>query len=426
MGFRILCSGDIHLGRRAADTPAGAAGEFTPRAAWEALVARAETLEVDAVALTGDVVDQDNQFYEAFSVLHAGVTRLVERGIGVFAVAGNHDFDVLARVADSIDAFHLLGRGGRWEEIVVEPGGAPAVRMQGWSFASKHFTGNPLDGYRPPTDDLPTVALLHCDCDVAGSLYGPVTLRGLKDKSPTAWLLGHIHKGAILSDQRPLILYPGSLQGLDPSEQGPHGAWLVTIDAAGPPTAELLPLAGLRWEQIDVPLDDVDDESTLESVLAEALRGRHGEIRGELEYAGAVGCRLTLTGRTGIHRRLWGLVPQIEADLRPSFDGVEYFIDKIADETRPAVPLADIARSDDPAGLLAQRLVLLESRRPKDAYHRLIREARSQMDDPRRRGVYAPLPGAADALTDDAVRDLLMKAGLRVLDHLLADGGRAP
>lgn len=425
MGFRILCSGDIHLGRRAADTPAAAAGDLGPRAAWETLVARADALGVDAVALTGDVVDQDNQFYEAFSVLHAGVARLVEKGIGVFAVAGNHDFDVLARLADSIDAFRLLGRGGRWEEIVVEKDGAPAVRLQGWSFASKHFAGNPLDGYRPPTDDLTTVALLHCDCDAAGSLYGPVTLRELKEKSPTAWLLGHIHKGGILSDRQPLVLYPGSLQGLDPSEQGPHGAWLVTIDAAGPPTAELLPLAGLRWEQIGVPLDDVADEGALEGVIAEALRGRHEEIRGELGHTRAVGCRLTLTGRTGIHRRLWGLMPKIEADLRPSFDDVEYFIDKIADETRPAVPLGEIARSDDPAGLLAQRLVVLESRRPKDAYHRLIREARSRMEDDRRRGVYAPLPDAADGLSDDAARDLLMKAGLRILDHLLADGGPA-
>ena len=81
-------------------------------------------------------------------------------------------------------------------------------------------------------------------------------------------------------------------------------------------------------------------------------------------------------------------------------------------------------RCDDPAGLLAQRLVLLESRRPKNAYQELIREARERMDDQRRRGVYAPLPDAADGLADEAVRDLLMKAGLRVLDHLLADGGR--
>ena len=113
MGVRILCIADVHLGRRPAHIPETIdARALGPAPAWHAFVRRAVELEVDAVALTGDVVDETNRFYEAFSVLQSGVKRLVDSGIPIFAVSGNHDFEVLPRLADRIPEFRLLGRGG--------------------------------------------------------------------------------------------------------------------------------------------------------------------------------------------------------------------------------------------------------------------------------------------------------------------------
>ena len=74
MAFRFLAAGDIHLGRRPARVPPDQdVSEFAPRRAWRALVQTAIAQQVDAIALTGDVVDQDNRFYEAFSDLQDGV-----------------------------------------------------------------------------------------------------------------------------------------------------------------------------------------------------------------------------------------------------------------------------------------------------------------------------------------------------------------
>ena len=84
---------------------------------WEMIVDRAITETVDAVALSGDIVDQDNRFFEATGPLERGILLLASKGIHTFAVSGNHDYDVLHRLADSIGSehFHLLGRGGQWE-----------------------------------------------------------------------------------------------------------------------------------------------------------------------------------------------------------------------------------------------------------------------------------------------------------------------
>ena len=421
MGVRILCTGDVHLGRRPVRIPEGlGARALGPDRAWRRFVDAAIESQLEAVVLTGDAVDQSNRFYEAFSDLQSGVRRLVEAEIPIFAVSGNHDFNVLPRLADQMPGFRLLGRGGRWEEAVLHRQNVPVLRFCGWSFPANHVWKSPLDDYRPPADDLPTVGLLHCDCDAVGSSYGPVSLGKLRAKAPMAWLLGHVHKPGLLCESRPLVLYPGSPQGLDPGEPGAHGAWLVTIEPGRTPTAELRPLAALRWERIDLPLDEVADEDALGPAVVRALRARHDRIRGEMDLATAVGCRLRMLGRTPLHARLPGLEAGIRADLRPVFDGVEYFIEKIEVLSRPDLSLEDLARSNDPAGLLAGRLVLLERREPARAYGELIRKARRPIETSRSGSVFASLDDATGPPTDEQVRSVLIGAGLTMLDRLVS------
>ena len=67
MTIRILCTGDLHLGRRPTRVPQTAdAHVFGPTSAWQSFVLAAIERKVDAVVLTGDVVDESNKFYEAF------------------------------------------------------------------------------------------------------------------------------------------------------------------------------------------------------------------------------------------------------------------------------------------------------------------------------------------------------------------------
>jgi DNA repair exonuclease SbcCD nuclease subunit len=118
---QILCTGDVHLGRRPSRVPVEDGG-LSVRHVWERFVETAINREVDVVVLTGDIVDSENEMYEAFGTLERGVQRLLDGGMQIVAVAGNHDHDAFPRLVRGIDAdgFHLLGPGGTWEKVQLD------------------------------------------------------------------------------------------------------------------------------------------------------------------------------------------------------------------------------------------------------------------------------------------------------------------
>src|SRR4030095_15964312 len=121
MPLEILAIGDLHLGRRPGRLPPGFdSADLSPRAAWRAAVAEARRRKVDAVLLLGDVVDDERAFFEAYSSLREQVRNLIDDGIQVVAIAGNHDVDVLPRLAREVPGLRVLGERGRWEEIVLD------------------------------------------------------------------------------------------------------------------------------------------------------------------------------------------------------------------------------------------------------------------------------------------------------------------
>ena len=73
--MKILAVGDIHLGRTPSRLPAELAGRsrrYGPAAAWERTVAAAMQAKVQAVLLAGDVVDREDDFFEAYRETGAG------------------------------------------------------------------------------------------------------------------------------------------------------------------------------------------------------------------------------------------------------------------------------------------------------------------------------------------------------------------
>src|SRR5690606_3846633 len=86
---RRLCTDDLHLGRHPSCVPPDAR-YLSVEAVWHSTVDCAIEHRVDALVLTGDVADDSNQYFEAIGPLRSGIQRLVDAGIPVFAVAGNH------------------------------------------------------------------------------------------------------------------------------------------------------------------------------------------------------------------------------------------------------------------------------------------------------------------------------------------------
>ena len=175
--MKILAVGDIHLGRTPTRLPlelAAQARRFGPAVAWERTVEAAIDAGVRAVLLAGDVVDRDDDFFEAYGQLARGVQRLADADIGVMGVAGNHDVKVLPRLAGEIPAFRLLGAGGEWEHCEIADG-RESLTVWGWSFPQARVMQSPLPEAPFKRRRGLNLGLLHCDRGAGASPYAPVT-----------------------------------------------------------------------------------------------------------------------------------------------------------------------------------------------------------------------------------------------------------
>lgn len=372
---------------------------------------------VDGVLLVGDVVEQKNDFYEAFADLLQGVERLADSGVTVIGVAGNHDVDVLPKLADVLPSFRLLGREGVWQTTTVKGADGVSVRVAGWSFPRETVQSSPLLGEFPQEDSQPMIGLLHCDRDQTGSRYAPVRSSELENAPVDAWLLGHIHKPDSLSVPRPNG-YLGSLTGMDPGEPGARGPWLLEVGARGVQAIEQIPLAPLRWEDVAVPIDDLEKADDINGLVIAALGELHDRIESVPYQPRAVGCRLHFIGRSDL--RL-DIEQQLRADdprLSPYTRGdIVYFVHDWRLQALPAVDLAEIARGTDPVGLIARKLNLLHGG-PSPERAALIHAARQSFADAVNHRNFAPL--AASPPNDEQTAAIVEASALEILDELLA------
>ncbi len=419
--MKLLCVGDIHLGRQpsrippAVDEALGIAN-LSPAAAWRRTVDYAVEQDMDAVLLAGDVVEQEDDFYEAYRDLRAGVERLTEAGIRVLGVAGNHDVQVLPRLAESLPAFELLGAGGQWETRDLHREDGERLRVAGWSFPDARVTTSPLEGDFPKATDCPTVGLLHCDRDQSRSPHAPVRSRDLEAAPVEAWLLGHIHRPDSLAAPRPMG-YLGSLTGMDPGEPGRHGPWCLEINPDGHLAIEQIPLAPLYWHTLEIAVDGLQEAADIHRRVTEALEALNAELETWNHGPAAVGCRLRFTGRSDQRHALERSLHADDPRTTPQdFGGRLYFVHDWRLDAVPAVDLEELAAGSDPAALLARKLQLLQGP-DTTARRELLDQAREPLTqvihDPRYRAL------APDTPDDEVIARQLEAAALHALDRLL-------
>jgi len=422
MSLKILATGDLHIGRCPTRVEPELAARFSCAKMWGSIVDAAIKHNVDVVALSGDVVDQANRFFEATGPLERGLDRLAEAGIETFAVAGNHDHDVLPRVVDAVgpEKLRLLGRGGRWQQATVTRDGKPVLNVHGWSFPSSHYPSSPLADYRLEVDDyVPTLGLLHADLEATGSRYAPVMRPELSRHNVALWLLGHVHRPQLFEDDAtPSILYPGSPQAMDPGETGIHGPWLIEITGPRSIEAKQLPLSKVRYESIEVDLTGADSAADAQDRIMQRLGEFHAEAaerRGETEVLSA---RVQLTGQTAA----CGQISEFDsalADYDPNVDGLSLRIERTVNDTRPPVDLDELSKRRDAPGSLARTLLSLDASPPDLATASLLRNAHAAMQQAARASTYEPISDDVSPSIDDA-RDSLRRQAVMLLDALQA------
>lgn len=429
--LKLLGVGDMHLGRPPARLPATLQGAFaanTPEAAtagsqrlgpgeaWERIVRQAIAEGVHVVALAGDVVERENDFFEAYRLLKTGVERLTAAGIAVVAVAGNHDVTVLPRLASQLPDFRLIGTGGHWEVWETQAAGE-RLAIHGWSFPERHVTHNPLENHDFPLRPGLNVGLLHTDRDQLDSRYAPVRSTDLLRAGPAVWLLGHIHRPDPLSVDTPLG-YLGSITGLHPGEHGPRGPWLFGIRNGRLLSVEQWALAPLHWEHLELDLSGLEQPEDARTRLLQALLPLEESLLTRREPPLAIGLRLRLTGATrfGTVVRDW-LGRYREENLATQTE-VRVFIDTVESFVSPELDLAELAREANPAGLLARRLLLLQQGDDTPERMALLNTARMRLanvaDESRWHGLETQQPD------NDAITRRLLEVGSRLLEKMLA------
>jgi len=421
---QILCTGDVHLGRWPSQVPVED-DELSVRHVWNTFVETALNREVDVVVLTGDIVDSENQMYEAFGALERGVQRLLGGGIEVVAVAGNHDHSAFPRLVRALDAdgFHLLGQGGNWEEVQLDPGSGETVRFVGWSFPQATVLSSPLDDLEMDESSEPTIGVLHCETGSGDGQYAPVRRDALARAPVDAWLLGHIHAPNDHREAGQLQLYPGSLQPLDPGEPGPHGAWLIEVSPREV-TAEQLPLASLRYEEAAVDVSECETKEDVEETVLRRLRDGASELGERFPDLRHVANRFRIEGRTSLHREIEETLRAMVGSVRREVDQVAATIEAFRLQTRPDHDLEELARTNDPPGVLAGLLLQLENGDGEDdRVRRVLREVSKATTDVYESSRYEPL--RRDSETREVppredLRSMLYQQGLLLLDELHA------
>lgn len=417
----MLCAADLHLGRqpsRLGGPVRSLAEELSGSVAWRRLIDAAIEHRVTAVLLAGDVLDDEHDYFEAFGELRAGVERLVGAGVAVVAVSGNHDVEVLPRLAQAVPELVLLGEGGAWQAHALGDD-TGTVHVVGWSYPTRSVDYSPLAALPATLASLspaPVLGLLHCDRDQSGSRYAPVTSAELAAAGVDAWLLGHVHR----PDFGPSGGYLGSLSAADPGEEGARGAWLLEVSAGGGVSCEHLPLSPLRFESVPVDVSGLGDPAELGRLVTTAIQEAHQRLFAGMAAASgvrAVGCRLRFTGRSELRAALAGRLAQDDPrGLLLTLDEVAYFVHDVALEVLPDVDLAAVASGSDPLALVARKLLVLDGP-PSEERERLLQLGRERLEavaaGRHYRGLEMP------ELADDVVSNRLRGAALRLIDLMV-------
>lgn len=413
--IRLLCLADVHLGRGSPSLPEGIdLTHYTSRTAWRQLIHYATTHPIDAVLIAGDVVDQDDLFFETYCAFESGIRKILQCGIPVIAVAGNHDSKVFKKMTQTIASshFYLLGKEGDWETLSLTIRDK-LFRFAGWSFPKPHVSDNPLKTFpqnllRDP--DSTFIGILHCDCPGnVDSVYAPVKVEDFLSLPPNIWVLGHSHKPVVFNHD-PLIFYCGSLQGLDSSECGTHGAHLLSLYPNGEVKKDLLSFANIRWEKMELPVSD-----SLEEAVILKLQALHQNLMSEPFSPEIIGCQLTLSGRTKEFRSLPEIIKKlvghtILSRIHPTGREIHYFINHVINQTKPDLNLEELAAGDDPIALLANEIRGIQNGTIS------LEKAKNIIEK-----MHIRFPQFTDlSLSEEKIKELLLRSAFGVLDLLLS------
>ena len=309
--MKFIHAADIHLDSplRGLPTYEGAAIERIRTATRDAfinLVDFAIAQRVELLLIAGDLYDGDWKNHNTGLFFVNQLVRLRDAGVRTFLIRGNHDaanrmtHDI--RLPENCDGSAPLLSHESAQSIVLPD---LQVAIHGRGFGESAEFGNFVDTYPAPVPGMLNIGLLHTSLSGAEGHepYAPCSIEQLIAKDYQYWALGHIHKRAVLPEDRgpstPWIVYSGNLQGRHIRETGPKGCMLLEAQGSRVVSAQFQALDVVRWSVVEVDASDVSEiadlERTIRLQIEEAGRAAQGRM---------LAARVVVTGATPLHFEL--------------------------------------------------------------------------------------------------------------------------
>lgn len=371
---RFVHAADLHL-----DSPFQGVSEVAPHiaaelreatfAAYERIIDLCIERQVDALLVAGDVYDGADRSLTAQLRFQEGLRRLDRHGIRSFICHGNHD------PLDGWSAgLHLPESCVRFgTEVAAAPLTADGrAVVYGISYPTAAVREDLSARFRPEGEHEFSIGLLHCNVEsrAGHGNYAPATLAGLAESGIDYWALGHVHTRQVLRAARPAVVYPGNPQGLDVTETGQRGVYIVEVAGPGRIQLEFAPTCGIQWARLGVDIAAIESEQELLDQLASAVTA----VR-----EAAAGChliyRLSITGMGPLHQALQKdlFLHECRAELNRSFGSGARFVwcDQLEATTLPEFDRAARLGAGD---FLAEVLGILDELRVDPAAPHQLRK----------------------------------------------------
>ena len=362
--MRILHFSDLHIGVEnygRIDPETGLStrlGDFLD--SLDQVVEFALNEGVDLVLLAGDAYKGRDPTQTHQREFAKRLNRLSQAGIPTFLLVGNHDLPAASSRATAVDIFPTLEVanvyvGNKLQNYDVEtPSGPLQVLAVPWPRRSAILSredsrGMSIEQVRQALEDRLTEGIertaAELDPNIPAILTGHVTVNGATVGTERSMMLGqdhvllvssldrpqieyvalgHIHKHQILRHDPPMVVYSGSLQRVDFSEEGDDkGFCVVDLDPNEPQGQRMTSfqfhkLEARSFVTVDVSVEPQDVDPTATVIRAIARK----EIADSV-----VRVRIALTAESEAHLR--------ETEIRGAL-GPAHFIASISKEVAGA------------------------------------------------------------------------------------------